>query len=74
MFANLWQVASADSNGSLQGAKAVDFLKKSKLEMVTLKKIWSLSTQQATMIRDQFYVALRFIALAQNGATDLSQS
>lgn len=72
LYANLWQAADVESKGWIEGPEAVEFLEKSKLNLNILRQIWSLSTPVATMNRDQFYVALRFVALAQNGA-ELSQ-
>jgi hypothetical protein len=73
LYESLWHVANVDGSGNLQGSKAVEFLKKSGLEMPILKKIWSLSTPVGTMNEDQFYIALRLISMAQNGVSTLTK-
>lgn len=70
-YESLWKLANP-SGGDLSGAQAVAFFRKSDLEPAILKQIWSLSTPLATMNKDQFNVALRFITMAQNGDIPLS--
>ena len=44
------------------------YLKKSNLQKQVLKEIWLIAAQSSNtyILRDEFYVALRLIALAQN--------
>ena len=67
-FSNLFQIADKDNKGKLVGKEAADFLKKSGLPKEILKRIWIISAQTSTQFleRDEFYIALRLVALAQN--------
>ena len=65
-YDKLWSRAPVE-NEVVQGVGAVEFLRKSSLELTVLKQIWALSTQVGTMNKDQFFVALRLIALYQHG-------
>jgi len=52
----------------IDGKKCAVFMKKSKVEKHILKKIWLMcSSDNATLERDEFYLALRLISYAQNG-------
>ena len=67
-FSNLFQIADKDNKGKLVGKEAADFLKKSGLPKEILKRIWIISAQTNPQFleRDEFYIALRLVALAQN--------
>lgn len=67
-FSNLFQIADKDNKGKLVGKEAADFLKKSGLPKELLKRIWIISAQTSAQFleRDEFYIALRLVALAQN--------
>jgi len=54
--------------GRLEGKEAAQFLKKSGCSTDILKKIWMISAQTDAnfLEKEEFYVALRLIALAQN--------
>ncbi len=67
-FSNLYQIADKDNKGKLVGKEAADFLKKSGLPKEILKRIWIISAQTNAQFleRDEFYIALRLVALAQN--------
>ena len=56
----------------LGGQNAVKFFQLSGVDKGFLKQIWSLSTPLATMDIHQFYVALRFITMIQNGEFPIS--
>lgn len=60
-----------DPEGSNQigGDKAVGFLKRSGVDPKILREIWEISarTNKSFLNRDEFYIALRLIAYAQNG-------
>jgi hypothetical protein len=67
-FSNLFDMVDENSLGRLEGKAAANFLKKSGLPKDILKKIWIISakTDPKNIERDEFYIALRLIALAQN--------
>ena len=67
-YSSLFQLADRESKGRLVGKEGSNFLKKSGLPIDILKKIWLISAQTSTQFleRDEFYIALRLIALAQN--------
>lgn len=76
----LWDVANNRQPGSdpsgageLSGAAAVQFLTRSSVDRGFLKQIWSLSTPSSTMNLPQFYTALRFITMIQNGEIPISK-
>lgn len=68
-YDQLFAVADTEGTGQLQGMHAVNFFKLSGLDVSLLKNIWSLadSRQRHFLAREDFYVALRLIGLAQNG-------
>ncbi len=82
-FEYLWDVANNrtpgtgdafnNSQGELSGLAAVTFFQRSRLDKGFLKQIWTLSTPAATMNQPQFFVALRFIAMMQNGEIPISK-
>ena len=59
-------IADPTGNNKVGGKDAVQFFKKSGLPVDTLKEIWKLSarTSNEFLSREEFYVALRFIAYA----------
>ena len=65
-FDGLWAAAS---NGAkeLSGLQAVTFFKQSGVDLGILKQIWGFSTPTATMNLAQFYNALRYICMFQQG-------
>ena len=67
-FSNLYEIVDPNSIGRLEGKVAANFLKKSGLPKDILKKIWIISakTDPSKIERDEFYIALRLVALAQN--------
>jgi hypothetical protein len=67
IYAELWQMAVQDDADILKGARAVEFFKKSGLDLSTLKAIWTWSSPDPVMNRQQFYTALRYISMSQNG-------
>jgi len=56
----------------LGGQNAVKFFQLSGVDKGFLKQIWGLSTPIATMDIHQFYIALRFITMIQNGEFPIS--
>jgi len=67
-FSSLYEMVDPNSIGRLEGKAAANFLKKSGLPKDILKKIWIISakTDPSKIERDEFYIALRLVALAQN--------
>ncbi|CAG9316931.1 unnamed protein product [Blepharisma stoltei] len=61
--------ADPESKGRLEGAQVVDFFKRSGISTDQLKEIWTICTPngESFLDRERFYVALRLIALAQEG-------
>ena len=62
-----------NGNESISGRKAVEFLRLSLVDSGILKQIWSLSTPTSTMNVFQFYSALRYITMVQNGEIPISK-
>lgn len=75
-FSNLFQMLVKEGELKIEGKEGANFLKKSGLPKETLKNIWTISAQTnlSWLERDEFYVALRLIALAQNSLPVDSQS
>jgi hypothetical protein len=80
VYQELWNIAVSGSNNNqdrnddddddddlLGGGKAVEFFKKSGLDMGTLKAIWTWCSPDPVMNKEQFFAALRYIAISQNG-------
>ena len=67
-YYNLFESLDEKNIGKLDSKDAASFLKKSGLSKNILKNIWLIASQKSiTYIeREEFYVALRLIALAQN--------
>ena len=65
-----------DQSNKVEGAQAVEFLKKSGLEPQMLKQIWGVAakTNLSFLERDEFYIALRLIAYCQNGIPPTEES
>jgi len=65
----LWAVADSQRQGQLAGGTAVNFFLNSGLQPPILKEIWGVADaqQQYFLTRAEFAVALRLIAMAQNG-------
>ncbi|KAM3141010.1 hypothetical protein pb186bvf_006811 [Paramecium bursaria] len=70
LFYNIcWQQLDPEGHGFAQGVQAIPFLKRSGLQSTVLKEIWVLSTPPNTNViqKEEFFKALRYISLAQNG-------
>ncbi|KAJ7386596.1 hypothetical protein OS493_008744 [Desmophyllum pertusum] len=69
VYENFFRQADVSSTGQIGASDAAAFLKKSGLKEGTLHKIWELADPQGTGFLDKhrFFLALRLIALAQNG-------
>ena len=75
-YSNLFQLVDSENLGKLKAKDAANFMKKSGLNKDILKSIWLISshTSKTFLERDEFYVALRLIALAQNNMPYTSQN
>jgi len=72
----LWTAAFQTNNIPIAneiGAPAVHFLKRSGVDTGILKQIWSLSTPNPTMNINEFYTAIRYIVMFQNGEKPLTK-
>ncbi|XP_078353454.1 epidermal growth factor receptor substrate 15-like 1 isoform X2 [Oculina patagonica] len=69
VYENFFRQADVSNTGQIGASDAAAFLKKSGLKEGVLHKIWELSDPQGTGFLDKhrFFLALRLIALAQNG-------
>ena len=65
-----------EGKNRIEGREAVEFLSRSGLDHSILKEIWNISAQtsKSFLDRDEFYIALRLIAYAQNGMAVNEQS
>lgn len=79
-FDTLWDAAIRQnqslpgaSTSHLTGISAVAFFQTSGLPIPILKQIWALSCPTASMDRNQFYTALRYIAMVQKGDSNISR-
>ena len=66
VYEELWRIATGDDE-FLGGDKAVSFFKKTELDVGSLKAIWTWSSPEPIMSRSQFFTALRYVAMIQNG-------
>ena len=75
-YSNLFQLVDNDNIGKLKAKDAANFMKKSGLSKDILKNIYLIASQSSKQFleRDEFYVALRLIALAQNNMPYNAQS
>ena len=68
-YTMLFESCKNKKTNKIEGTNGVAFLKKSSLEIATIKAIWKISAQTnpKSLEKEEFFVALRLIALAQNG-------
>lgn len=68
--------ADPSGNNKVGGAEGVAFFKRSGLGKDVLRSIWLLSAKNSNeyLLRDEFYLALRLIAYAQNGVQPTEES
>jgi len=68
-YEGLFLTADIARGGNIGGAEAVGFFSRSKLQVATLKSIWTLADQPVTnsLDRKKFATAIRLIQLSQNG-------
>jgi epidermal growth factor receptor substrate 15 len=75
-YSNLLQQADPSGNNKVGGPEGVNFFRRSGLGKEVLRSIWLLSakTSNEYLMRDEFYLALRLIAYAQNGIQPTEES
>jgi epidermal growth factor receptor substrate 15 len=68
--------ADPSGNNKVAGKEGAAFFRRSGLEKEVLRSIWLLSarTSNEYLMRDEFYLALRLIAYAQNGIQPTEES
>jgi epidermal growth factor receptor substrate 15 len=68
-YSNMMSLATVPGENKVGGKEAVVFFKKSGLPVDKLKEFWKIAarTSNEYLTRDEFYIALRLIAYAQNG-------
>jgi hypothetical protein len=71
MFSKIYKYLDPQNKGRIDGKPAADFMKRSNLDKFTLKNIWLIAAQTNNKFleREELFVALRLIALAQNNMT-----
>ena len=67
-YTNLFDLLDNQNKGNIDIRTAATFLKRSNLSQEKLKQIWSLSSKSKKnyMTKNEFFTALRLVALAQN--------
>ncbi|CAM9710852.1 unnamed protein product [Ectocarpus fasciculatus] len=75
-YDKLFGVVDRDDTSTLDGKEAVQFLGHSGLTKAQLKDVWSVacSPGQAVLQRQDFYVAMRAVALAQSGGSTITRA
>ena len=68
LYNKLYNILDNNNQGRILAKPAANFMKKSGLDKQTLKNIWLIAAQTSNtqMDKEEFFVALRLIALAQN--------
>eukprot|EP00826_Nyctotherus_ovalis_P024450 TRINITY_DN18911_c0_g1_i1.p1 TRINITY_DN18911_c0_g1~~TRINITY_DN18911_c0_g1_i1.p1 ORF type:complete len:261 (-),score=42.48 TRINITY_DN18911_c0_g1_i1:16-798(-) len=68
-YSNLFDMAFPRGSTEIDGPTAAAFLSRSGLSKETLRTIWSIAAQsnQRALNKEEFYVALRLVGLAQGG-------
>lgn len=67
-YSNMLALARPADPSKVTGAEAVAFFRKSNLPNEKLKAIWTIAARSSAeyLTKDEFYIALRLIAYAQN--------
>jgi Cytoskeletal-regulatory complex EF hand len=75
-YTSIYLYARPDLEGMITGVNGGQILQKSNLPRDVLHKIWEIADSDKTGIltKEQFFVALRLVALAQEGNTELDQA
>lgn len=69
VYDKLWKVANPAGEFEIGGQQVVDFFIRAEITLEVLRQIWTLSTPLATMTLGNFYTALRYITIYQQGIT-----
>ncbi len=66
-YSSMYDLACPTGTSKIEGKDAVAFLRRSGLPKDVLKQIWEISAKSnaSSLVRDEFYIALRLVALAQ---------
>ena len=75
-YSSLYNKLDSNNLGRILGKPAANFMKRSNLQKNVLKEIWLIAAQSSNtyLLREEFYVAMRLIALAQNNMPYNAQS
>ena len=76
LYSKLYNMLDNNGVGRILGKPAANFMKASNLKKSVLKEIWLIAAQTSNtyLLREEFYVAMRLIALAQNNMPFTAQS
>jgi len=68
LYSKIYNYLDPENKGIIDGKKAADFMKSSNLNINILKNIWLLASQTNIkyLVKEELFVVLRLIALAQN--------
>jgi len=68
-YAQIYSIADADHDGKISGGEGASFLRKSGIPDQLLEKVWEASdaNKQGFLMQREFAIAMRLIALAQEG-------
>ena len=75
-YSNIFSQVNPDMKTEVASNTIVQFLLTSGLDIQTLKRVWeiSASTSNNYLIKEEFYVALRLVALIQSGQPATAES
>ena len=75
-YSKLYNMLDNNNSGRILGKPAANFMKSSNLKKNVLKEIWLIAAQSSNtyILREEFFVAMRLIALAQNNMPYTAQS
>ena len=67
-YSKIYNMLDNNNSGRILGKPAANFMKKSNLQKSVLKEIWLIAAQTSNIfiLKEEFFVAMRLIALAQN--------
>ena len=68
LYSKLYNMLDNNGLGRILAKNAANFMKSSNLKKEVLKEIWLIAAQESNtyLLREEFYIAMRLIALAQN--------
>ena len=76
LYSKLYNMLDNNNSGKILGKPAANFMRKSNLPKNVLKDIWLIAAQTSNIfiLKDEFFVAMRLIALAQNNMPYTAQN